>query len=202
MGRRVVLEALLRGHEVTAVVRRSEQLGQLPEAARGRIGDAGVAEQVVAASVGQDVVIGATRPPTGQEAQVTATTRNLLEGVWRARARLIVVGGAATLNVPGSGGRTVLEDERYLPDWARPIAAASAVQLEICLAEPRARWVYVSPPAQLEPGERTGAYRVGADELLVNVAGKSCISIEDLAVAVLDEAETPRHHQTRFTVGY
>ena len=63
-------------------------------------------------------------------------------------------------------------------------------------------WVYVSPPASLIPGERTGQYRLGADELLIDADGVSTISIEDLAVAIIDEAETPRHRQQRFTVAY
>ncbi|GAA3048758.1 hypothetical protein GCM10020229_70220 [Kitasatospora albolonga] len=63
-------------------------------------------------------------------------------------------------------------------------------------------WAYLSPAAVLEPGERTGSYRLGTDELVVDAEGNSAISMEDVAVALLDEAERPRHHRTRFTVGY
>ena len=63
-------------------------------------------------------------------------------------------------------------------------------------------WAYLSPAALLEPGERTGDYRLGADELLVDAEGNSAISMEDLAVALLDEAERPEHHRARFTVAY
>lgn len=64
-------------------------------------------------------------------------------------------------------------------------------------------WTYLSPSAGLvRPGERTGRFRVGGDQLLVAADGSSGISAEDLAVAILDEIEQPRHIQRRFTVGY
>ena len=63
-------------------------------------------------------------------------------------------------------------------------------------------WTYLSPPARIAPGERTGVYRTGADELLVDANGESSISMEDYAVAVIDEAEEPRHVGRRFTVAY
>jgi putative NADH-flavin reductase len=150
VGSRVVTEALARGHQVTAVVRDPARLGDLPGAADVRVGDASDIEDVAALSVGQDVVISATRPAPGREGQIVATTRALLAGL----------------------GRTGVD------------------------------WAYLSPPALLEPGERTGGYRLGADELLVDAEGNSAISMEDVAVALLDEAERPKHHRTRFTVGY
>jgi hypothetical protein len=64
------------------------------------------------------------------------------------------------------------------------------------------RWTYVSPPGRIAPGERTGLYRTGADQLIVNDRGESAISMEDYAVALIDEAEHPAHVRTRFTVGY
>jgi putative NADH-flavin reductase len=200
VGRRVVAEALQRGHDVTAVVRRAEQLAELPEQVRGALGDATIADDVAALSAEQDVVIDATKPAPGADDRVIDDTRRLLNGVARSRARLIISGGAATLVVPGTGGKTVMEDPRYLPPWARPIAGASAAQLEACIDETRVDWAYVSPPARLEPGSRTGRYRLGSDELLVDGTGRSRISIEDLAVAILDEVEEPAHHQVRFTV--
>jgi putative NADH-flavin reductase len=202
VGRRIVAEALSRGHEVTAVVRDASQLSDLPAAAQGRVADAGNPLQVATVSTGQDVVVNATRPAAGDEGSVAATTKGLLEGLSRSGARLLVVGGAATLVVPGSGGKTVLQDPRYLPIRARHVAEASARQLQVCLAAPRVDWAYLSPAAQLAAGERTGRYRVGGNELLVDGEGNSRISIEDLAVALIDEAERPRHHRERFTVAY
>jgi len=86
------------------------------------------------------------------------------------------------------------------PAW-RPIALACNEQLAAFRASTDVDWSYLSPPAILEPGERTGSYRIRTDELLVDSSGLSTISCEDLALALLDEAERPRHHRSRFTVG-
>ncbi|MGW6500415.1 NAD(P)-dependent oxidoreductase [Nonomuraea angiospora] len=201
VGGRVVAEALARGHEVTAVVRDPARLPLLPAAAHARAGDASDVADVAALSAGQDLVISATRPAPGHEADLVTTAEALLAGVARTGVRLLLVGGAAGLTVPGAGGLTVVETPDFPPSW-RPIALACNAQLEVCRAEPGVDWAYLSPPALLEPGERTGRYRLGGDELLVDAGGRSAISMEDLAVALLDEAERPRHRRARFTVAY
>lgn len=201
VGSRVVAEALSRGHEVTAVVRDPARFHELPAGVHARAGDAGRTEDVAELSAGQDVVISATRPAPGSERELVATTRALLAGLVPTSVRLLVVGGAAGLTVPGTGGATVMDDPEFPADW-REIALACNAQLEVCRAETVVDWAYLSPAALLEPGERTGAYRLGADELLVDAEGNSTISMEDLAVALLDEAEQPKHHRTRFTAAY
>jgi uncharacterized protein len=104
--------------------------------------------------------------------------------------------------VPGAGGGTVVDDPDYPAAW-RPVALACAEQLAVCRAAGGGvDWACLSPPALLEPGARTGAYRTGTDTLLVDGSGRSAISMEDLAVALLDEAERPVHHGTRFTVSW
>ncbi len=85
---------------------------------------------------------------------------------------------------------------------ARDLALACTDQLEACRADTEVDWAYLSPAALLTPGERTGNYRLGDDELLVDAEGNSTMSMEDLAVALLDEAERPKHHRTRFTAAY
>ncbi len=201
-GRRVVAEALSRGHEVTAVVRNSVSSNDLPATAKVLVGDVGNVEDVVKVSAGQDVVISAIRPTPGQESDAISTTRSLMDGLAQTGVRLLVVGGAATLTVPGTGGKTVIEDSNYLPISARHIGKASADQFEVCLAETRVDWAYLSPAAHFAPGERTGNYRLGTDELLVDAEGISKISMEDVAVVLLDEVEQPKHHRTRFTAAY
>jgi putative NADH-flavin reductase len=174
VGSRVVAEALHRGHHVTEVFRGTVSLTGLLS--------------------GVDAVVAATRPRPGEESTVGPTTKTLLDAALAAGKRILVVGGAAPLRSPNGG--LVLDDNRYVPTHIRPIAQASMRQLEMC-REHEADWVYLSPPALLEPGERTGTYRRGTDELLTD---PSMISAEDLAVAVLDELEQPgtdRH----FTVG-
>ncbi|MGW4110211.1 NAD(P)-dependent oxidoreductase [Actinosynnema sp. NPDC004786] len=160
----------------------------------GEVGDARVVADVVRLSAGRDLVVSATRPVDGREDELVEATRALLAGVARTGVRLLAVGGAATLVTPA--GHTV-EEAPDFPEALKPIARACAEQLAVCLADRAADWTYLSPPAALEPGERTGVFRVGGDEQV-----GSAISLEDLAVALLDEAETPRHRRRRFTVGY
>jgi carboxymethylenebutenolidase len=163
------------------------------------MGDATQADQVAALSAGQDLVISATRPAPGNEQDLVATAKALLAGTTRSGARLLLVGGAASLRVPDTGG-LVAEDRRYVPPAVREIALACRTQFEVCTADLDADWTYVSPPAQLLPGERTGKYRLGRDELLFDSDGISMISMEDFAVALLDEAEAPKSRRSRFTV--
>ncbi|GAA0930872.1 NAD(P)-dependent oxidoreductase [Nonomuraea longicatena] len=201
VGSRVVAEALSRGHEVVAVVRDRARFGLLPADADAQVGDAGNVEDVARLGAGQDVVVSATRPPAGQEGELAATAKALLAGLSGTGVRLLLVGGAATLIVPGTGGRTVVEDPDF-PTEIRDIALACADQHHVVRGEEEVDWAYLSPPSRLMPGERTGRYQVGADELLFDAAGHSAISMEDFAVALLDEAEHPRHHRTRFTVAH
>jgi putative NADH-flavin reductase len=201
-GSRVVAEALSRGHDVTAVVRISSVTNNLPACIKILTGDAGNVADVSKVSAGQDVVISAIRPASGHESDIIPTTRSLMDGLAQTGVRLLVVGGAATLTVPGTDGTTVIEDSNYLPVSARHIGKASADQFEVCLAETRVDWAYLSPAAEFAPGERSGNFRLGTDELLVDAEGVSKISMEDAAVVLLDEAERPRHHRTRFTAAY
>ncbi|MEU6823734.1 NAD(P)H-binding protein [Streptomyces atriruber] len=203
-GSRVVTEALSRGHEVTAVVRNQARFAELHPEATHRTGDAENPDHVAELSAGQDVVVNATRPAPGREREHPAITRSLLSGLARTDAvRLIVIGGAGSLTVPGTEGRLAIDDPRYVPAAWRHIAAASNAQYEaLHTADTRVAWTYLSPSALFEPGVRTGEFRLGKDELLVDADGDSSISMEDLAVALLDEAESPAHHRARFTVGY
>ncbi|MEH6650592.1 MAG: NAD(P)H-binding protein [Motiliproteus sp.] len=202
VGRRVVNEALSRGHDVTAVVRNSTAIDDLAIAACIVVGDVANIEDVINVSSEQEVVISAIRPLPDNKHKNDLITRTLMEGLAETGVRLLVVGGAATLTVPGTGGDTVMEDANFLPVNARPIGQASADQLQACQAEKRVDWAYLSPAAQLSPGKRTGSYRLGRDDLLLDAAGNSTISMEDLAVVLLDEAERPQHHQIRFTAAY
>jgi len=201
VGSRVVAEAVARGHEVTAVVRDPARFHDLHPGAHVRAGDAGNVEDVIALSAGQDVVVAATRPAPGSESDLVITTKALLAGLAGTGVRLLVVGGAGSLTVPGSNGITVSEQPDFPADL-RDIALAGAEQLEACRAKTDVDWAYLSPAALMEPGLRTGEYRVGTDELLVDAEGESTISMEDFAVVLLDEVEQTKHHRTRFTAAY
>ena len=199
VGSRVVAEALSRGHDVTAVVRDAARLDALDPRAQARVGDAAEVADVVALSAGQDLLVSATRPRPGRECDLVSATRALLSGSRQTGVRVVLVGGAGSLTAPGGRG-VVLDDPSWVPVAWGAIARASVDQLAACRADDGADWTYLSPPALLEPGARTGSYRLGRDELLVDAAGHSSISSEDLAVALLDEAERPRHRRMRFTV--
>ncbi|APU15103.1 MULTISPECIES: NAD(P)-dependent oxidoreductase [Actinoalloteichus] len=196
-GSRVVTEAVRRGHHVTAVIR-SSRPDALPAEATLIRGDATDVEHLRSLLGGADAIVGATRPAPGEEDTVAATTSALLDAAAAAETRALLIGGAAPLLSPAGG--LVFDDDRFVPSFVRPIAAASIVQWEVCRTHD-ADWVYLSPPAMLEPGVRTGAYRRGTTTLVVAADGTSRISAEDFAVAVVDELENPgpdRH----ITVGY
>lgn len=202
VGSRVVSEALLRGHEVTAVVRNPARFDELPPAAIPRAGDAAKRNDVARLGAGQHVVVNATRPVTGDACDAAGTQRALMDGLAHTGTRLLIVGGAASLEVPGTNGRLVIDDPKFLSPGARAIGQASFDQFNACRQEARLDWAYLSPPATLVPGERTGKYRLGRDQLVLDSQGESRLSMEDLAVVLLDEAEHPKHRQTRFTAAY
>ncbi|MCC3762135.1 NAD(P)H-binding protein [Glycomyces sp. TRM65418] len=197
VGSRTAVEALARGHEVTAVVRDPNR--ELPQGVGIEVGDAGDPAAAARLIEGHDAAVSAVRAPVGQEALQVDATAALLKGAAVSGVRLLIVGGAATLRVPDSG-KAVLDDPRYIAEEWRAVAEASAAQHRRCIEEREADWTYLSPPAMLAPGARTGAYRLGRDDLLTDAAGISRISAEDLAVAIVDELEHPKHRRTRFTV--
>ena len=201
-GKHIVLEALARGHQVTAVVRHSSQFSELPASATHVIGDASDARDVARIGADSDAVISAIRPEPGNRSNVIRSTRALMEGIGQTNARLMIVGGAASLMVPGTACRLVIDDPRFLSPGARPVGQASLDQYHLCLAEACVPWTYISPAARLEEGTRTGTYRLSKDELLLDAQGVSRISYADLAVAILDEAEEPQHIHQRFTAAY
>ncbi|WP_343966597.1 NAD(P)-dependent oxidoreductase [Kribbella koreensis] len=203
VGSRAVQEALSRGHEVTAVGRSMERLRTLPPDRSLRLeqGDASDMTDVARLSQGQDVVISATRPVPGREHELAIAAKGLVGGLAGTAVRLAVVGGAASLTLPGDPGTTVVDGPDFPPEF-RPIALACNEQFEVVRGSDDVDWVYLSPPAMLEPGVRTGQYRLGRDELLVDDDGASYLSMEDFAVALVDEVERPRYRQSRFTVGY
>lgn len=202
VGRRIVTEALSRGHTVTGVVRSEAQFDRLPDAVTPRAVDVSNPLETARAIQGHDLVISAVRPPDGQEEVLVALTRCVLDGAQAAGVRALIVGGASPLKLPDGQGATVLSAPGFLPDAVVPIARACHAQYELTLAKTRVDWTYLSPAALLEPGERTGRYRLGTDTLVVDDNGLSCISMEDFAVAMLDEAEAAKHIRTPFTVGY
>lgn len=187
VGRRVTAEALARHHQVVAVSR-TRALG-LPDGVASIAIDAGDREALSVAVRDTDAVVLSARPAAGAEDTLPALTAVVLDTVAAARTRLLVIGGAGPLHSPA--GRLLVDDPSYVaPPW-RAIAMAGIAQLRLCRDHPSADWTYLSPPALLEPGRRTGSYRRGTRTVLTDPAGRSRISVEDLAVAVVDELEQP-----------
>lgn len=203
VGRRVVFQALARGHEITAVVRDPAKFDTLPAAATPTTGDARNPEDVARLATDTDTVISATRPPIGKEHELVTVAHSLLAALQNTKVRLLTVGGAGSLVVPKSGGVMVNDHPDYQPSKAyMPLALACTRQLGVFRADDNVDWVYISPAALLFDGESTGHYRLGRDELVVDTTGRSRISTGDLACAMLDEIEHSQNHRTRFTVAY
>lgn len=202
IGSRLVQEALDRGHEVTAIVRDLAKMQQQHNHLSVVQGDALHTESFLNAVVRQDVLISAYSAgfhPDSDQSTFSTVANNLIDVVKRANIpRLLIVGGAGSLEVaPG----IKLVDMSQFPDVARPHARAQAEALEIFRASD-IDWTYLSPSAMIQPTTRTGQYRTGTDQILVDVEGQSHISTEDYAVALIDEMEHPHFSRQRFTVGY
>jgi putative NADH-flavin reductase len=114
-------------------------------------------------------------------------------------ARLLVVGGAGSLEV--APGRQLLDTPQF-PEVYKPTAEGARQALQLLRGERELEWTMLSPSAVIAPGERTGKFRLGRDQLLADDSGNSKISVEDYAVAFIDELEKPAHPRQRFTVGY
>lgn len=202
VGRRTVAEAVARGHRVTAAVRSLDKAKTLPAAAEAQVLDLSDQAALIKAMAGHDLAISALRPPEGQEDQLVSLTQAVVTAAAAAGTRILVVGGAARLKIPGAGGQTVLTKPGFLPPAVVPIAQACQAQFEWVTQQATDSWAYATPPAMLTPGDRTGHYRLGQDELVTAEDGNASISMEDFAVALIDEAETSRHVGQAFTVGY
>ena len=205
VAQRIAREALDRGHEVVGVARSAASVRSDNEHMIIVEGDATNASSIAKISEGSDVIINALSPrpsPSGRPATSLATAaRALIEGATRAHVpRLIVVGGAGSLEV-APGVRLV--DAPGFPEEYKSESLNQADALDVYrTAAGNLDWTYISPAAEIGPGTRTGHYRTGDDALLVDAKGKSFISYEDYAKAILDEIEHPTHPRARMAVAY
>lgn len=191
VGKRITAEAVNRGHTVTAIARNVADLAAAKGVSPAKADV--TADSTASALSGHDCVVLSVRFQGLDFERVLNTVRK--SGV----PRLLVVGGAASLEVkPG----LALIDTPDFPDFIKPEAEPARQALNRLRKETEIDWVFLSPSVFFEAGERTGKFRLGGDELLTAADGKSHISYEDYAIALLDEIETPKHHRARFTVGY
>jgi putative NADH-flavin reductase len=197
-GSRILAELLSRGHRVTAIVRNPAKLPAQPGLTVAQ-GDVSSADAIAGKIKGTDAVVSAYAPPADDTDQLVAVTELFIKAVEQSGVpRLLVVGGAGSLEV--APGVTVI-DSGHLPAQWLPIAISHAKTLDL-LKKSDINWTYFSPAAFFVPGERTGKFRLGTDQLIANEQGDSRISLEDYAIALVDELETPKHERVRFTIGY
>ncbi|WP_321357091.1 NAD(P)-dependent oxidoreductase [Pseudomonas extremaustralis] len=191
-GSQLLEEALRRGHSVIAIARHTDTLAARPGVTVKQVDalDAAALQQAVS---GSDVVISAVHFATLPAASVIDPVKKA--GV----KRLLVVGGAGSLLLPG-GGRVI--DSEGFPAEYKAEASAGAAFLDVLREEKTLDWSFLSPSAEFVEDKRTGTFRLGQDDLLVSSEGRSWISFADFAIALIDEVETPKHSRQRFTVGY
>jgi hypothetical protein len=191
-GRCLVEEAQRRGHEVTAVVRSPGSYKPLADekAVFGNVQDL---ESLSAVLAGHDVVISAvTFQAIDPDKLIGAVRRSGVK-------RFVSIGGAGSLWAkPG----TLFIDSPDFPADVIPESRAGIALLNALLVTHDLEWTMTTPPAVLELGQRTGAFRLGKDDMLYDDDGKSRISYQDLAVAMLNEIDEPQHVRQRYTVGY
>jgi len=198
IGSRILKELIARGHNVTVVARDPKKI---PATAKVRAlkGDVLDAESVASTAKGADAVISAYGPPPNATPLLVDSTRALIAGLKKtAVRRFLMVGGAGSLLV--APGRDLI-DAGLVPEEYQKIAVAHRDALEM-LKKADLDWTSLSPAAFIQPGERTGKFRLGGDSLIADEQGNSKISAEDYAVAIVDELEHPKHIRQRFTLAY
>ena len=198
-GSEIVKELLRRGHKVTGVARDVEKLkGQ--SGVTAKTDDLSNVDAIAAIIKDADVVVSAYQPPADNTDALIEVTKREIEAVKKAgKARLIVVGGAGQLEV--APGVTLIKSG-YLPAEYIPIATSHEKAAEVLKASAGINWTYIAPAAYFVPGERTGRYRTGTNNLVSDEKGESKITFADYAIALVDEIEKPKHEGALFSVGY
>ncbi|MCD8186502.1 MAG: NAD(P)-dependent oxidoreductase [Rikenellaceae bacterium] len=204
VGSAILNEALNRGIKVTAVVRNPESI-KISNADLTIVqADVSDADKVAEISKDADAVISAFNPGWTNPKIYEETLKVyplILEGVKKADVkRLLIVGGAGTLFV--APGLRVVDLGAIPAEIMGGVKSLGEFYLNTLVNEKDIDWVFFSPAGSLEPGERTGNYRLDKDDLIVNDKGESKISVEDYAKTMVDELEIPVHHKERFTIGY
>lgn len=201
VGSAVLEEAVSRGHTVIALVRNPDKVGKSPPVTTTKV-DVNDTRTLATAIGDADVVISAFVGPRGDPDQYTkhrAGSASIIEAAKAAGKRLIVVGGAGSLHAPD--GSQFVDSDQFPKEYKNEARAARDV-LDDIKKETELDWTFLSPAFVLKPGERTGKFRLGTDSPVVDDKGESAITAADLAIALIDEAEQPKHARKRFTVGY
>jgi len=201
VGSRILAEALARRHEVTALVHNPAKLAPA-KGLHPKKCDVTDYATLVEQLKGFDVVISAFSGHAQQDiyGYYMQGIRNIIAAVKQAGVpRFLVVGGAGSLEV--APGKRLIDTPEFPEPW-KPTARGAYDALQLLRGEPSLDWCMLTPAAIIEPGRRTGQFRLGTDQLLVDGQGQSRLSLEDYAVAMLDEVENPTHSRSRFTAAY
>ncbi|MFE4362647.1 MULTISPECIES: NAD(P)-dependent oxidoreductase [Streptomycetaceae] len=222
IGSRVVTEALQRGHLVSAFGRDTSRIKETRENITWADVDVLDAASIAAVLPGLDVLISGFQPGNAAKDFADTVRRSIADPTVYAtaaralltaleshpRTRLLVIGGAGSLEVEPGVVRADHDEliHESLDALGLPREYAAAVRghrdaLTVLRTSNRL-WTYFSPAEDIAPGERTGRFRTGGDQFVLDADGRSRISVEDAAIALVDEAELPRFVQRRFTVGY
>ena len=202
VGSAILREALSRGHQVTAVVRHPEKLQTQVNLVTKKC-DVNNAQELAGLLSGHEVVISAFNPgwnnPNLYHDQIKGTASILTSIKLAGIKRVLWVGGAGSLEIkPG----LLVMDTPEFPAQIRPASQATAEALASLRKETDLDWSFLCPTGRMEAGQRTAKFRLGADQPHIDEKGQSEISVEDYAVAMIDELERPTHIRQRFTVGY
>lgn len=204
VGSAILKELLDRGYQVTTLVRNPDQVTIKSDALTVVKGDVSDTAEIEKLAKGKDAVISAYNPGWKNPQIYEETLKNypqILKAVKAAGVkRFLIVGGAGTLFV-APGVRVV--DTGVIPEAIMGgVKSLGEFYLNTLIPEKDIDWVFFSPAGSLEPGDKTGNYRLGKDDLIVDAAGQSRISVGDYAKAMVDELEKQDHHKERFTIGY
>lgn len=201
IGSAILKEALARSHQVTALVAHPEKLAATHNllAFASDVQDLARLTQQLA---GFDAVISAFSGHANSDTlgYYVAGIKNIIQAANDAKApRLLVVGGAGSLEA--APGLHVMDTPSFPAEY-KASAEGARQALNLLRQEASLNWSMLSPSALIAPGTRTTQFRLGGEQLLVDAAGKSHISVEDYAVAMINELEQAEHSRQRFTVGY
>ncbi|SRR5579883_17535 len=199
IGSRILTEALSRGHSLTAVTRDPSRLAIDHKNLTAVAGDVLDPASVAAVTHGHDAVLSAIGSSGAAVEVIVNAARSLVAGLSSGQVRrLVVVGGAGVLDI--EPGVQFVDSPNFFAAY-RPLALAHRDAYNLYQAS-NLDWTFIAPAAEIAPGERTGQFRVGADQLLVNSQGESRISAEDYAIALMNEVEQPKYIHQRMTVAY
>lgn len=210
VGSRVIAEALNRGHEVTAVSRNPDRIKQRHDKLSAVKGDLLIPESVAELVPGHDVIVvsvrgsadGSSDPERAIQRVAADVLVNVLRETGDSAPRLIYVGGAGSLEIKPGVLYADSIPKIMLSKSIEQEIYGHVLTLDYLRTVDDVRWTYISPAKKFKPGNRTGSYRIGGDQMLEDNKGKSRISMEDFAIALVDEAEKAQYVGQRFSVAY